>query len=833
MKFSPRPLAWLALLAVAGCDLSLDQEAEVIHAKFDPEAGIVPMPTDILRDDDAGHLDFDETDPDATEAERDFYGYLNGLDGWSTTQSGRVEFSGAIDPDSVTEESLQVWEWGDEPRRIEDIAWELDHEDHRIVITPPHDGWRRGRTYFAFVFAGAEGLRGRRGERIEPDPAFYFLRSKRNLDDPAYQRAFPGETREERLEKGRELEEVRRELAPYFEYLDGQGLDRKDIPALWGFTITERVELAMDKASQRMPIPFNLLLDRDTGLVDLPTSDRDKELERDAKEILKNYNGFSISAELLFRFTAEVDPETVTEKTVELYEVGGAFERVPARVEPFDGEYVAVIPEVLPLKQGTEYGVIVRQGVLDTEGRPIAPMSIGHIMRSEVPYAIDGISQSGSIDDESADKLEWVRRQISPLLDKVGRDGILTAWPFRTLSAVDDLRADVKLAETEDLDPNPVLVEEQTALDAILEFPLAVIGSSLEVSKVITGTIRTPVYLDENTHAFREDGEYEVTDVKFTMSIPKDVAKGESLPVAIFGHGIMTERRFVLAIADALARRGFAAVAIDLPYHGPRTKCVDSSPLAVVNPQSGEAMNLPPCSAGAVCEEETHVCLNGQGEEAFNRWPLVGFPIASGAAFLEIDTLPYIKDHFRQAYIDLGSLVHSLKHGDWEPVIGHPVKQDRFMWVGQSLGGIIGATFVAVTPEIHRAVLNVPGAGLVDLFDNSGFFGPQIDGYFVRQKIVRSSYEGRRFLNIARWLIDPVDPHSVAHLYREEGRHALIQKARGDFLVPNSSTDVLERISGLPVLEYTGTHAFLTIPEPAAIPGQRDMGDFLNGKLNP
>jgi pimeloyl-ACP methyl ester carboxylesterase len=340
------------------------------------------------------------------------------------------------------------------------------------------------------------------------------------------------------------------------------------------------------------------------------------------------------------------------------------------------------------------------------------------------------------------------------------------------------------------------------------------------------------VYLDPVTRGFREGGDYEVENVTFTMTIPRNADPEKPLKVVVFGHGIMTERRFVLAVADTLARNGFAAVSIDLPYHGTRTTCVDTSPIAVVNPQTGEPTNLPPCSDGAVCSPEGQ-CIGGDGKSAFRQWPAVGFPVASGAAFLELDLLPEIRDHFLQAYIDLGSLAYALKNADWGAAIDQPLDGTKPYWVGQSLGGIIGATFVAAMPEFEKAVFNVPGADLVDMFDQSTFFHPQINGYFVKNDIERAGYEGRRFLNIARWLIDPVDPHSIAHRYRERPDMGFIQQAMNDFIVPNSSTDVLTEISGLPRYEYIGTHAFLAIPEPAAIRGLLEMGDFLTGKLEP
>ena len=87
-----------------------------------------------------------------------------------------------------------------------------------------------------------------------------------------------------------------------------------------------------------------------------------------------------------------------------------------------------------------------------------------------------------------------------------------------------------------------------------------------------------------------------------------------------------------------------------------------------------------------------------------------------------------------------------------------PVDDARVYYAGQSLGGILGATLLATQPTIARAVLNVPGADLVDMFADSTWFGPQVRGFFTRAGIAADSYEAERFLDVARWIVDAVDP---------------------------------------------------------------------------
>src|SRR2546423_7044772 len=59
-------------------------------------------------------------------------------------------------------------------------------------------------------------------------------------------------------------------------------------------------------------------------------------------------------------------------------------------------------------------------------------------------------------------------------------------------------------------------------------------------------------FLDPMTRGRREDGSFEARPIDFTLTIPNGATAGTPLPVVIFGHGLMTERRFVLAVADSL-----------------------------------------------------------------------------------------------------------------------------------------------------------------------------------------------------------------------------------------------------------------------------------------
>lgn len=528
----------------------------------------------------------------------------------------------------------------------------------------------------------------------------------------------------------------------------------------------------------------------------------------------------------MFEFTGPMDPNTVDGSSVELWRLGDAPRRIEADVVLMeDRMHALVTAKTLPLDEGADYAVVVRRAVRDALGGEAVAMPVGHFLKATAPVFRDGASQVGAVASDDAERLERTRLRVAGLLDAIGRHDVLAAWPFRTMTIRRTLEDDVRLAATLGVSPHPKNVVRQTPAQALAEFPLA-ISSLLEVGAVYHGTIESPVFLDRRTREWRQDGGHEVEDIAFTMVVPRNPPPGPR-PVVIFGHAIMTERRFVLALGNALAARGFVAVSIDFPLHGTRAHCYHGGPLSLIDPMTGELSSLEPCQPGTTCAEDGRcVDENGQGN-ALARWPILDMPVASGAAFIEVDHIARTKDHFRQAVIDLGALSRSLREGDWETVIGMPLRRDRLYYAGQSLGGIIGATFVPLSPEIPRAVLNVAGANTVDLFCDSPFFGPHVDAFFRREKVEEGSFEAERFLNVARWFMDAVDPQNVAASMTDR-RDVLVQMALLDTIIPNAYTELLVKLAGVPKKDYLAEHAFLVIPvEPEYLRGVNDLADFL------
>jgi len=215
---------------------------------------------------------------------------------------------------------------------------------------------------------------------------------------------------------------------------------------------------------------------------------------------------------------------------------------------------------------------------------------------------------------------------------------------------------------------------------------------------------------------------------------------------------------------------------------------------------------------------------------------------ASGAAFLELDNLPATRDHFYQAVGDLSTLKRSLEVGNWKSAIGYEL-DPNISYVGQSLGGIIGGVFAAVQPSLQRVVLNVPGGNLVDIFRESGHFKSHFSQFIRAHDIIPGTEDYDKLLLAARWLVDVIDPINYARYLQSESfeptfdfgpRSVMIQKAKGDFIIPNFTTEKLAKVGDIKMFDYSGTHAFIVVPiEPAYYSGLRDIGKFIKRGVFP
>lgn len=260
----------------------------------------------------------------------------------------------------------------------------------------------------------------------------------------------------------------------------------------------------------------------------------------------------------------------------------------------------------------------------------------------------------------------------------------------------------------------------------------------------------------------------------------------------VFGHGLGSTKKSLIAIAPSFAAAGFASIGIDFVAHDSRAVRTSN------NAALGCADN------GATPPDPTQ------------------FPQCY-AQFLSAD-LGADRDNFRQSVLDVQGLIKGLKacgttmcnSGPAHTVPAFQVDAAHVSYTGISLGGILGSIITA-TSDVKASVLNVPGAGWLDILENTAT--KQISctlvdaligaGVLVGDKSNAPLYTTglcttdawkdqpgyKTFSAIGRWVLDPADPANFTQMLAM--KRILIQEVVGDLTVPNIATNNEGALVGL------------------------------------
>jgi len=247
------------------------------------------------------------------------------------------------------------------------------------------------------------------------------------------------------------------------------------------------------------------------------------------------------------------------------------------------------------------------------------------------------------------------------------------------------------------------------------------------------------------------------------VTIPKSGCS--PCPIAIFQHGITTNRKSALGIADTLANldasggTAHATVAIDLPLHG-LTKTSDPLYAGDENSTLQPAYN----NEGDIERTfELDLVNNSDGSSGPD-----GQIDSSGKHFVNLSSLRTSRDNLRQAVADLLALTN----GGLAQIAGTINTVDGSIsldntdvdYIGQSLGGIVGSTYLsqADSSSINRAVLSAPGGGIAKLLDGSPTIGPQIQRGLEQEGLSKGTPSYETFLGAAQTTVDTGDPLNYA-----------------------------------------------------------------------
>ncbi|MFN7953456.1 MAG: hypothetical protein U0610_17150 [bacterium] len=245
--------------------------------------------------------------------------------------------------------------------------------------------------------------------------------------------------------------------------------------------------------------------------------------------------------------------------------------------------------------------------------------------------------------------------------------------------------------------------------------------------------------------------------LEFLLKLPK--ASAGHAPVVVFGHGLGAIKETMLQITSKLGERGYATIGIDVAAHGSRI-----------------------------------------GEDGFI------------ASYFTFTRLLETRDLFMQTIADEMQLVRLVEgalttldvspggSGDGVPDLA----AGPIAFVGQSLGTVLGGTYLAVEPSIGAGVLNVPGGGFASLLQQSEQLGGILDGFLP----AGATPDDRMVLiPLAQMLVDDVDPANFGpHVTRDPfpgyaPKDVLIQESMDDGIMPNAATELLAASLDLPQVE--------------------------------
>jgi len=255
-----------------------------------------------------------------------------------------------------------------------------------------------------------------------------------------------------------------------------------------------------------------------------------------------------------------------------------------------------------------------------------------------------------------------------------------------------------------------------------------------------------------------------VERLDFRLTIPEGTPPGGGWPVVIFGHGLGGQNTDAYRWGNELAAYGFAVVGISAVHHGYR----------------------------------------GTVPEFFN-W----------------ESLPRTREHFRQTNADHLQLLHMLQEGNAAALAPfNQLNVDDVSYFGISLGGILGSSFLALSPDANsKGLLVVPGGHLSrELFANEvggTYFNPFIAN---RAQIGATDPEFPLFLKGFEMLVqlgfDRVDPVNFATHIVTPGtqlpsgvpKRVLQTVSIDDNWVPNDANYALQRALGIPTLTAATTN---------------------------
>lgn len=510
-------------------------------------------------------------------------------------------------------------------------------------------------------------------------------------------------------------------------------------------------------------------------------------------------DGFSTNATVTARFSAPIDPATISAATVFVLEVDVdnatkatvGFRRVlaygadfTARVAPTVDSGGATL-EIVPLKPLTPstgatnigYLVILTNGLQDASGNAATADRDYLAIKSALPTCA---ALTGSMNGICLLTGAQLQLATAVLGAPVAGSAVLT-FSFSTQATADTMNIAAAFAQ-----PGPIGVVA-TGLN------LQMLNPALPpIADVYVGQLNVPYYLDP---AAPLTGRWEaapggpgVPSTNLTRFNPVPVAKAQldiplfvtvpnlasghakppgGWPVVVFQHGLQGNRTQSAAVAGAYASQGFVVAAIDIPLHG------------ITDPAS------PFYQAGAERTFDLDLVDNATGAAGPD-----GIIDPSGSYIINLTSLVTSRDNLREAAIDIVQLVKSLPDLDLDGDTVPDIDAAQIHYSSISLGSIVGTVANAMAIPTVSAYLNVPGGGVANLLRDSQALGPTINAGLAAKGLQPNTTLYEQFFRDAQTVVDAGDPINYIAA-TVAARPVLLTQVLNDAVIPNSATQRL------------------------------------------
>lgn len=536
-----------------------------------------------------------------------------------------------------------------------------------------------------------------------------------------------------------------------------------------------------DPSASIIPFPNDLLISPTTGKVNIPNPGN-----LDAINSVNSLNGFSTTMPISFYLDGAPDSSTVNSSNIKLIDMTTGQQPMLSFM-PFSASTGAqsMVP-VKPLNSARRYLCVVTKG-LTSGGKSVEPSAVFYLIKSANPLVdANGVPTSSllnSYDEATVAQLEMLRQMMKPAFDFLGsigisRDNIAIAFTFTTqdisgdlLTARDQVEALAATTPTTPLlDPTHKYLGDAMvgAFYAGVEAQTGVAFPHTNVGGVMFGAYLSPNFVSHPLAGYfvkGNDGKFiqqGTNTVPFILAVPKGTGP---FPVVIFQHGLTRSKMDALAIADTFASQGLATIAIDMVLHGDR---------------AGDYMDN---TTGAMVPD--------------------GILDPSGSLIINLTSLRTSRDNLKQVALDQVQLVNMLAGGVDYTEDGLPdLAPAGFTYIGQSLGGITGTTFMAIEKDVKTAVLNVPGGMISKILTESIEISPAIFAGLAAMGVNPGTAEFSQFFLMVQTVVDSIDPinyapHVLSGTLSGNEKYVLMQEAAtGDPVVPNSTTELLAAAFG-------------------------------------